>query len=426
MKLKLLSCVTAITLLALLVLPTQCLAQEYKHKLSHYTVVDLGTLGGTFSFANALNNRGAVVGEGTLSGDAALHGFLWQKGSMTDLRTLGGQNSYALWSFSDSNQIVGAAETSKLDPNAEDFCFFGTDLQCLPFLWQNGVMTALPTLGGTNGQAFGVNNWGVVVGNAENRVADQTCPPPQVLRWKPVFWYKGKVYKLPTLPGHTVGTATVVNDLGLMAGVSYTCAELATWSFHPVLWQYGKVVKLETLGGTAAEPFSINIQGQLVGWSNVSGDTTSHAFLWQRHTGMIDLLTLPEDASSSGQGINELGQIVGESCDSNWNCRAFLWQDGVMTDLNTLIPPDSNLYLLGARGGINNRGQIAGYAYDTVSGELHAFLLNPCDRDESCAEQGPALTNSAPRVRPQLPNNMRTLLQQRNQRGHLHFRQPLK
>ncbi len=345
MKLKLLAYVTAITLLAVLALPTPCLAQEHKHKLPYYTVVDLGTLGGTFSLAGGMNNRGAVVGESTLSGDTALHGFLWQKGVMTDLGTLGGQNSYATWPFSDSNQIGGAAETSNPDPNAENFCGFGTNLTCLPFLWQKGVMTALPTLGGTNGQAFEVNNWGVVVGNAENKKVDSSCPPPQVLRWKPVFWYDGEVHELPTLHGDTIGTATVVNDLGLMAGVSYTCAEYATGSFRPVLWQYGKIVKLGNLGGTFGFPIEINNWGQVVGESNLSGDTTTHAFLWQKNTGMIDLGTLPDDVSSYGEGINDLGQIVGASCDSNGNCRAFLWQDGVMTDLNTLIPPDSTLYL---------------------------------------------------------------------------------
>jgi probable HAF family extracellular repeat protein len=425
MKLKLLACVPAITLLAVLVLPTQCLAQEPKHKLPHYTVVDLGTLGGTFSLAGGLNNRGAVVGESYLLGDTVVHAFLWQKGSMTDLGTLGGQNSYATWPFNDSNQIGGASETSTPDPNAEDFCGFGagTGLACLPFLWQKGVMTALPTLGGTNGAAYEVNNWGVVVGAAENTTVDSTCPPPRVLRWKPVFWYQGKVHELPTLQGDTVGTAFVINDLGLIAGASRTCDVFAP---HPVLWQYGKIVQLGNLGGTAGLTVGINNWGQVTGESNLHGDTTAHAFLWQKHTGMIDLGTLSGDVSSSGDGINDLGQIVGGSCDSDENCRAFLWQYGVMTDLNTLIPPDSTLYLIEATGTINNRGQIAGYAYDTVSGEFHAFLLNPCDRDGSCAGQGRDLTNSAPRVRPQLPDNIRRLLQQRNQRGHLHFRQPFK
>ena len=421
MKLKLLASVIAISLLAVLALPAPCVAQEHKHKLPHYTVVDLGTLGGTFSLAGGMNNRGAVVGESYLAGDSVVHAFLWQKGLMTDLGTLGGPNSYAVWPFSDLNQIGGASDTSTLDPNAEDFCGFGTGLACLPFLWQKGVMTPLPTLGGTNGAAYEVNNLGVVVGTAQNTTVDSSCPPPRVLRWKPVFWLKGKVHELPLLDGDTTGAAVVVNDLGLIAGSSRTCDGSY---IHAVLWQYGKIVKLGSLGGTFNYPVGINNWGQVTGESNLPGDTATHAFLWQKHNGMIDLGTLPGDLSSSGDGINDLGQIVGGSCDIDENCRAFLWQDGVMTDLNTLIPPDSTLYLVEATGTINNRGQIGGYAYDTASGEFHAFLLNPSDRNSSGAGQVRDLTSSA-RVRPQFTDNIRRLFHQRNHGGRLHSRQPL-
>ena len=60
---------------------------------------------------------------------------------------------------------------------------------------------------------------------------------------------------------------------------------------------------------------------------------------------MKDLGTLPGDSFSFGNSINNLGQIVGYSCDANYNCRAFLWQNGSMVDLNTLIPAGSSLFL---------------------------------------------------------------------------------
>ena len=66
---------------------------------------------------------------------------------------------------------------------------------------------------------------------------------------------------------------------------------------------------------------------------------------------MQDLGTLDRDSSSFGGWINDKGQVVGWSCDVDGNCRAYLWQNKVMTDLNTLIPPNSPLYLLLAFGG---------------------------------------------------------------------------
>jgi hypothetical protein len=95
-----------------------------------------------------------------------------------ELGTLGGPNSSINWNgINDPGEAVGMSETSVPDPNGEDVCGFGTHLTCLPFLWQNGVMSALPTVGGNNGQASAINNRGQVAGYAENGAVDSTCPP---------------------------------------------------------------------------------------------------------------------------------------------------------------------------------------------------------------------------------------------------------
>src|SRR6266566_2946406 len=86
--------------------------------------------------------------------------------------------------------------------------------------------------------------------------------------------------------------------------------------------------------GTAGE---INNRGQVVGQSDLPGDTTHHAFLWQNGV-MTDLGTLPGIPGSLANGINNKGQVVGFSDDFSGNTVALLWQNGVMTDLNTLIP----------------------------------------------------------------------------------------
>ena len=119
----------------------------------------------------------------------------------------------------------------------------------------------------------------------------------------------------------------------------------------------------------------INNRAQVVGASDLPGDTTAHAFLWQNGI-MTDLGTLPGDVSSGATGINDKSLIVGNSCDVNSNCRAFIYEGGIMTDLNTLIPADSPLYLLLAAS-INSSGEIVGLAVDTKTAEPHGFMLTP-------------------------------------------------
>src|SRR5207245_298594 len=173
MKSRTLTCITAITLFAV-----QLAAQQ---KAASYTVTDLGTLGGTFSGAGGVDNKGQVVGFSTLLGDMQVHVFLWRSSVMTDLRTLGGPNSVAPFPLAGRGEIAGVSETSTPDPLGEDFCGFGTNLICLPFVWQKDVMKPLPTLGGNNGVANEIDNRGQLVGIAENTTQDATCTAPQVL-----------------------------------------------------------------------------------------------------------------------------------------------------------------------------------------------------------------------------------------------------
>jgi probable HAF family extracellular repeat protein len=216
----------------------QLRAQALQQGQIRYEVIDLGTLGGTFGYAGGLNNLGSVVGGATLSGDTAQHAFLWRNGKMTDLGTFGGPDSDAGFPPNEFNQVAGAAETSTPDPLGEDYSGFGTGLTCLPFLWQKSRMIPFPLLGGNSGVAREINDWGVIVGASENATQDPDCPPPQKLQTKPVYWSKGKVYRLPILLGDTVGDAAVINDRGQIAGRSGTCSH---GGLHAVFWQNGRV-----------------------------------------------------------------------------------------------------------------------------------------------------------------------------------------
>jgi probable HAF family extracellular repeat protein len=182
MKSKKLTLITTTIVFVAFAMPLQLTAQH-----TQYTVTDLGTLGGMRSFAGGLNNKGLVEGSSRIAGNTAVHAFLWREGLMTDLGTLGGRDSVARFRPSERGEAGGYSETATLDPLGEDFCGFGTQLICLPFVWRHGLLTPLPTLGGNNGRGNGMNSRGQLAGLAENTTSDPTCIAPQVLQFKPVI-----------------------------------------------------------------------------------------------------------------------------------------------------------------------------------------------------------------------------------------------
>jgi probable HAF family extracellular repeat protein len=345
--------------------------------------MDLNNFGWTLSMNGVLDPVSNFSGAPVLSGRAAINIGEFK----IDLGTLGGPNSWMNWGgINDFAQAVGDAETDVPDPNGEDVCTFGTHLTCLPFLWQFGHMSALPTLGGNNGQASDINNRGEIAGTAGTTVTDSGCPPSQTSL--PVLWEGGRVRALPTVGGDPDGIAFAINNRGHAVGDTGICAG----AIHAVSWENGTALALQDFG-TGATAQGINDQGQIVGIVGSADNTTEYAALWQNGV-LTNLGTLPGDFAAIGTGINNRGQIVGSTLDSGFNwAHAFIYQDGVMTDLNTLFPASSNLFATMANK-INERGQISGMA--TVlsgphAGDIHAFLATPVNEriDRSVADVAP-------------------------------------
>src|ERR1700730_11578498 len=204
-----------------------------------YTVIDLGTLGGTYSYGYGINNAGWVSGGAatpTQTDGVSQTAFLWSKErGMQDLRTLGGSSSEAGGPNASGESAI-IFETSMMDPLNEDFRAFGTHKQCLGAIWKHGVMTALPTLkGGHNAAAYWLNNQGQVVGFSENGTLDSTCSTPsQKLRFKPVIWGRdSEILELPLLKGDTVGFAWRNNDNGHVVGSSGLCSIISLPPVNP-------------------------------------------------------------------------------------------------------------------------------------------------------------------------------------------------
>jgi probable HAF family extracellular repeat protein len=387
-----------------------------------YKVTDLGTLNGdNFSCAMAVNKRGWTeiqdgvedpVSNSLFANLVAGHAVLNIGELKIDL-TLGGANSWMGYGgLNDRGEAVGFAETSVPDPDGEDVCAFGTKRTCSPFLWRNGHMSALPTVGGNNGQAFAINNRGQIAGFAETAVPDSSCPASSPSKTdSPVIWEEGQAQALPTVGSDPDGQAQGINEQGQAVGYSGNC----TTAFHAVLWEDANAFLLPGLGPVERSniAWAINDQGQIVGQSRSPDGKTRLAVLWQNRE-ITKLGTLPGDFGAIATGINNRGQVVGSTNDSglNWS-HAFIWEDGVMTDLNTLFPADSNLFATMANT-INERGQITGMA--TVlsgphAGEIHAFLATPVDEriDKSIADVAT--------TQPKLPANVGKELLQRFGRG---------
>jgi probable HAF family extracellular repeat protein len=369
MQSRITTCIIVLCVCTALSAPLQSIAQNQQPPHHpHYSVRNLGTLGGTFSAGNGINQRGWVTGAATLANNNQ-HATFWIDGLTFDLGTLGGPNSSVPFPIKDDRGIVaGMADLSTMDPAHENFCAFGDGYECEAFQWRNGVMTQLPnSLGGNNSRAAGANDRGQIVGWAENTTQDPTCISPAVYQYKPVVWgpKNGQMQVLPTLSGDNDGAAVAINDQGLIVGISGPCGDDdGLGAAHAVVWQNGTVTKLPSFGGkyfnTAA---AVNEKGQIAGWADFANDTAlctpaCHAVLWTKDGGFKDLGTLPGDLNSLAYGINEQGQVVGQSIDANGNTRAFIWQDGKMTDLNTLIRHGKNA--LAYAGDINDRGEITG------------------------------------------------------------------
>jgi probable HAF family extracellular repeat protein len=356
-----------------------------------YIITDLGTNNSkdNFSMAMGLNNQGwAENMDGfvnppennlftTVSRGRAVINV---NGVNIDLGTLGKPdgNSWINWGgINDGGEAVGMSETADLDPNGEDICGFGTHLVCVPFLWRAGHMSALPTVGGNNGQASAINNRGEVVGFAETANTDPTCPPAPTS--SPVLWKKGHAQPLPLVGTDPDGVAFGINEQGQAVGYSGNCF----FATHAVMWKNNTAFVLKDLGGTLSNvAYVINNLGQIAGKVRSADGTHYVAALWQPDGTLTNHEPLPGDLDAFATGINNLGQVVGNDFDSNFNwSHGFIWQNRVMTDLNTLIPSDSNLLIISASN-INDRGQISGMA--TVqsgphTGEIHAYLATPVD-----------------------------------------------
>jgi probable HAF family extracellular repeat protein len=356
---------------------------------ARYSITDLGTLGGNNSVPIWITNRGDVIGYSETGkvdgfGNPIQHSFLWSKGMMEDLGTLGGNNSFALGA-NDEGQIVGYADVPG-----------GATSHAA--LWYNGTVTDLGTLSGPDGFSYAqlINNNHQIVGGSTT--ADGA--------FRGFLRERGLLTDLGTLGGpNSFGNG--INDRGqIVGGATASDVNDPILGFPPyygTLWDRGEIITLTP--GVPAAAFNINNKTQVVGRILVPDPKeggVAHAFLWQE--GVLTDLGVPAgDENSEANSLNNSGQIVGDAgvgfIESYTPDRALLWQNGVPADLNALIPPHSGYHLIVAFD-VNARGEIVVCAVQPSSGNIHAALLSP--QPANVGEDAGASAAEAPRAFPSL------------------------
>lgn len=310
-----------------------------------YLVTDLGTLGGPVSSAIDLDEAGLVVGLSTVA-DANFHASLWNSGPI-DLGTIGADSQSMANAVNDFGQVVGIS-------------FNYGDLQVHAFHWVGGLLTPLGDF-----SPQGMNSAGLIVGHQTGFTADN------LLVNRAVQWSWGVLADLGTLGGN-YSEAYAIDASGRIVGQSFLPDDMTV---RACLWVGGMPHDLGTLAGTAGAKSSaadINEHGQIVGWSETAAGFP-HGCLFQIDSGgsvvsRTDIGVLGNNFSYA-YGVNAAGVIVGCS-----DSRAFRWQNGLMEDINDLIPSGTE-WTLARASAINNSGLIVGEG--VRFGFQRAVMLTP-------------------------------------------------
>jgi probable HAF family extracellular repeat protein len=312
-----------------------------------FTVRNLGTLGGAFSGANAINELGEVAGFSALP-SGHVRAIIWRRGQgMRSLGTLGGDSRAR--GINDRSEVVGHSKTR---PESD---------VTRAFLWTAaGGMRGIGTLGGRNSFANSINNRREVVGASDTRSGSL----------RGFLWRPGQgMQSLGSLGGEN-SQAFDINDATQVVGVSQT----ADGDDHAFLWTPGRGMEdLGTLGGRTSQAGGISQTGDVVG-SSETADGTVEVFLWTRGKGMRSLGKPEGGENLFATGINTHRRVVG-----------ITFSGGEIEDLPFLWTSGSGIQLLPTLGGplgqaqdLNEFGQIVGTTRTSLN-DIRATLWTPID-----------------------------------------------
>lgn len=323
-----------------------------------YFITDLGTLGGTESFAYALNDHGQVVGMSRIAGDTSTHAFLYTERKMIDLYPFNSQEIQTVGptSINNAGQIAsgtiinGVYVPAVLDSLTGRLITIGSLGGITDFNF-NGVATSINSQGNATGYSYldSLNRHGFLYMNAS-------------------------FSDIGSFGGYSAGLA--INDENQIAGFA---SDSNTGSAHAFLYTEAGMTQLDTSPEGYAR--DINDEGQIVGqfFLPPSGD---HAFLYSQ--GNFTDLGLAGSPETVAYAISNRGQIVGISIIAGSQRAVILGSAGIL-DLNRLIPANIGWELTAAFD-INSHGQIVGYGL--FRDKFRAYLLTPAIASTQCKNEG--------------------------------------
>ena len=346
-----------------------------------YLVVDLGTLGGVRSEATGINDRSQAVGW-TLDANGRTNAFLWQNGSLTGLGFLSNASNSVATAINNNGEITGYSYVSPTN--------------CHAFIIVSNSMTNIGTLGGPSSWARAVNDRRDVAGSAQLASNSPANTDPEIFVWR-----TNQLLNIHPYNDQYSSDACGINQEGRICGNTFL------WSPNPRWWAYvwfdsntnflNDAGEMKLLGALAPKnstgeyslAMDVNDIGQAVGWTGITNTIyPRHAFLVTSSGGqwkipdsninptnslMRDLGGLGSPTNNSyANAINNQSWIVGTSEMPSGTNQAFLWRNGVMTNLNLLVASNSGWVLTDAVG-INEFNEIVGTGL--FHGQRRAFML---------------------------------------------------
>jgi len=319
----------------------------------NYEIIDLGTFGGDFANALAINEAGAVSGVAMNSEFVELP-FLWQDGHMRYIGTLNPAIEFdhgIARGISDNGYLVGYSMAPLSNfPGTVAHAFFWSE--------ESGMVDLNPGAD-TSSWAWDVNSAGQVVGEGIGAF----------------LWTREE-----GITRIAAGAAEAINEKGEVAGWgALPGGGIGGWVYDSAS---GNMRYLDTLGRTS-EIRDINLHGKVVGYS-ITDDWRSRTVLWNADGSIVDLgvIPVPDYGPGVASGINDNDWVVGRDDFLGWSVtpnRGWLWISGQKYDLKALITDpvvQASWTELAHPLGINNRGEIVGIGiHDDIPGR--AFLMRP-------------------------------------------------